>query len=742
MIFDLNTKGQERLDAEARANPLKADQVEPTAFTGTFKGITSGVMKGGVRAAQFLGLAGSTVPALLDRVAPETDGDSRLDRYFKTFDDITKNPVDYWTPAATEVGMVGRFMGGLGEIVIPFLAGGKSAIPTITAIAGSQTTGVGLDLTKAGVDAKTTGFVSSVQGLSAAAGFAIPFFGNTLASRMTSGVAGNLATNMGGAALQSRALNVAGRPDVAAQFNPLDLEARAVDILTGLAFGGLAHVTAPRAQRRLNANEVDAVFSAANAKHFQQDTALGVPIDAASSVRHQNAIETAIQQLVRGERVSVADTITDATFLRQQPRTPVSQAVLDAYNPVPEVTAQVLPPSGPKPPASGRAADAQALAATAGRLGIRPDDLAAIIHYETSGTMSPGVRGGAGNRHIGLIQFGIEEQRRYGANQKQSFSEQLQAVERYLKDRGARPGDGISELYRIINGGNRNVSLAASDGNATIAQHIERITKRRDTDPNVRDWISEFSQVAEVPRETQGQPAIRSAAIEPQRVDVITESGNRVTARFELAEADSLPIPPRQAPDAAARVPEQTSSVVRLGVIGELRPELLGESPRAAEGAPLLRADGQIEAGNARVSAIRAAYDAGTADAYRGFLTENAQRFGIDPARISEMQRPVLVRRAEADSARPAPATQQPNPLAPPEQGQRAAQPAPEPATVEQATARQIADQTPDLRVTLDDGTELSAREAVALLDDDAARAQVDGQAFMAAVTCFLRAGA
>jgi len=63
-------------------------------------------------------------------------------------------------------------------------------------------------------------------------------------------------------------------------------------------------------------------------------------------------------------------------------------------------------------------------------------------------------------------------------------------------------------------------------------------------------------------------------------------------------------------------------------------------------GAPLLALDGKtIIAGNGRTMAIRQAYQEGGADGYRQFLQDNSAQFGIDPAQLSEMENPVLVRR-------------------------------------------------------------------------------------------------
>lgn len=91
-------------------------------------------------------------------------------------------------------------------------------------------------------------------------------------------------------------------------------------------------------------------------------------------------------------------------------------------------------------------------------LGISPIDLATVISYETGGSFDPAIRGGVRDaqgrgKHIGLIQFGPSEQGTYGANQQQSVGEQMQAVVRYLRHRGVKPGMGLLDVYSTVNAG-------------------------------------------------------------------------------------------------------------------------------------------------------------------------------------------------------------------------------------------------------------------------------------------------
>lgn len=119
---------------------------------------------------------------------------------------------------------------------------------------------------------------------------------------------------------------------------------------------------------------------------------------------------------------------------------------------------------------------ASAITAAAGRLGVDPTDLGTVISFETGGTLSPGQYGGAGGKHLGLIQFGPEEQRKYGVKPDQAFGDQMVAVESYLRDRGVKPGMGMLDLYSTVNAGRPgryNASDAANGGTpGTVADKV------------------------------------------------------------------------------------------------------------------------------------------------------------------------------------------------------------------------------------------------------------------------------
>ncbi|WIJ26602.1 hypothetical protein [Devosia sp. RR2S18] len=130
---------------------------------------------------------------------------------------------------------------------------------------------------------------------------------------------------------------------------------------------------------------------------------------------------------------------------------------------------------------------------------------------------------------------------------------------------------------------------------------------------------------------------------------VYTPSGRKVPVEYQVVDADAL-VPsqlddlrpnPRFDASLQPRDRSRAASDVQIArIAGELQPERLGPSASAAEGAPIIGSDGMVESGNARVLAIRRAYQQNgpQAAAYREYLASQ----GFD---TSGLAKPVLVRR-------------------------------------------------------------------------------------------------
>lgn len=109
---------------------------------------------------------------------------------------------------------------------------------------------------------------------------------------------------------------------------------------------------------------------------------------------------------------------------------------------------------------------ADAIRASAQRLGIDPSDLATALSYETSGTFDPWKAGPVTQwgQHRGLFQWGEPQRKKYGVTQDMSVADQLKAGEQYLTDAGVKPGHGLLDIYSAINSG-RVGNYNATDAN-------------------------------------------------------------------------------------------------------------------------------------------------------------------------------------------------------------------------------------------------------------------------------------
>lgn len=328
-VFDLDEQGRKQLDEQAVAHPLDLSKVKPGFWDNFIPATGMELMKGGARAGRTAAIVGAIPVAARDDylssfmsddvadflqaqgVANPTRGTTTAgqDAYFAdVVEGIGQRAVDAWTPDPAETGTAGRVLGGLAEIVLPLAAaGGNPAL-----LAATEGIERPASLVKQGVGAGTAQAVGLAGSVGTLAGFKLPAaFGSTLTQRLATGAAGNLLLGAGVSGVQYAALQAGGSAEQAKAFDPLDVEARAVDALTGLAFGALAHATAPR----VPLEQRDALLTARNANRFQRTATAPLVADEGAAIRGQDALQDALEQLARGEPVNVVDTIRPSDFL-------------------------------------------------------------------------------------------------------------------------------------------------------------------------------------------------------------------------------------------------------------------------------------------------------------------------------------------------------------------------------------------------------------------------------------------
>lgn len=106
-----------------------------------------------------------------------------------------------------------------------------------------------------------------------------------------------------------------------------------------------------------------------------------------------------------------------------------------------------------------------AVRASSARLGVSPSDVLTAMSYETGGKLDPNLWGGKGGKYLGLIQFGPEEQAKYGVRPGMPLEEHVNAAENFLRDRGVKPGMGLLDIYSTINAGHPGLYDRSDAGN-------------------------------------------------------------------------------------------------------------------------------------------------------------------------------------------------------------------------------------------------------------------------------------
>jgi hypothetical protein len=162
--------------------------------------------------------------------------------------------------------------------------------------------------------------------------------------------------------------------------------------------------------------------------------------------------------------------------------------------------------------------------------------------------------------------------------------------------------------------------------------------------------FSLFLQDLEFEQPRRGIPGAQAPAT--------TARGTTVDTQYEVLDVndlvtshdDALGLNPAFPQELQPRERGRVGSQLQIGQIEQnLQPAFLGESPQAAEGAPIIGSDNLVESGNARTIALRRLYGRNGGEIYRQWLKENAYRFGIAPDRIDQVQNPILVRRRMTD---------------------------------------------------------------------------------------------
>lgn len=161
------------------------------------------------------------------------------------------------------------------------------------------------------------------------------------------------------------------------------------------------------------------------------------------------------------------------------------------------------------------------------------------------------------------------------------------------------------------------------------------------------------SKLNETTKETKKNVQVK--AITGNDGVTFTENGTKIEFAYLIVEAKDLivsndangKVNPDYPSELQPRDRSREASRTQIQNIAQkLNPELLGESAKVSDGAPIIGPDMIVESGNGRTLAIQKMYDEGydTSLDYGEFLTENAEKLGFNKAQLETFKKPMLVR--------------------------------------------------------------------------------------------------
>lgn len=305
MSLDLyQDETRERL---ASLRPVSTPEVG--AFDNFVVGSAKMTMRGFASAASGIDIAGGALASIQDKIMGT--GNQAQDLYFKEHEDVLGSAVDYWTPRPNEVGAASEVVGGLLS-TLPLVILSPAA-----AIAGTQL-GTAEDLSKKGVSSEKAQGVGAVQGAGLGLGIWMPILGQNGWQRVLIGGAGYNAAQ--GVVMRGASGAILEGTPAADEFKAFDGKALTLDVLMGMAFGSLAHLSPSQRQQgaqywdrltkwaeSLDPSQVDSIAALRQSQHMNVDSVPGKLEGVTDIEAHTQRLKAAIDQLSKGEPVAVDD---------------------------------------------------------------------------------------------------------------------------------------------------------------------------------------------------------------------------------------------------------------------------------------------------------------------------------------------------------------------------------------------------------------------------------------------------
>ncbi len=562
----------------------------------------------------------------------------------KARDDLVYESIDYLKDEEN-TGTIGNIAFSLGDYatraVVGSAVGGVAGAAAVTG--ASETHYVYGDLTRDGVDSETAAKVALTDGVVAAAATALPMSygfkgtGGIVKDGLLS-IGGATALSQGGQAVSGEILESEGYEKQAKKYE-VNAETIGTDLLLNTLFFGAAR----GASRYLNKTpeqleaEIDRERAALVLNELEFEDTL-TPVKPADPIQHNNHLknlDASVEAVRMGRPVNVVHPVKGEE--KQKPVNYESMAL----------------PS-----------NAKAIARKAQMEGVSPSVALTIAHIETGGKFDHTAKNPTSSAH-GLFQVLDKTWKGQGGGDRYSIDEQIKQGLKHIKNAnasmrkslGREPVEHEQYLGHLLGPGGAAAVLKA-DPNAKLIDVVRKYDSKNADAIVANNGMSGLT-VGQAIGKWQNKWNSLSARYGGNGTSTaIGMDGSSYDMAYEVKSLDELiasndlaygvnPLYPSELQPRDRTREASRQQIERMAE--DLRPELLGESPKLSDGAPIIGMDNVVESGNGRTLAIAKAYESGRADEYRAYIEQYANEKGWD---ISGINNPVLVRTRLTDTDR------------------------------------------------------------------------------------------
>lgn len=554
--------------------------------------------------------------------------------------DLVYESIDYLQDKEN-TGTIGNIAFSLGDYAtraaLGSAVGGVGGAAAVTG--ASETNYVYGDLTRDGVDSETAAKVALTDGAVAAVSTALPMSygfkgtGGIVKDGLLS-IGGATALSQGGQAASGAILESEGYDKQAKKYE-VNAESVTTDILLNTLFFGAARgagkylnnpdVTPEQQQAALVLNELE----------FEETLAPVKPANPVQANNHYKNMDDATEAIRMGRPVNVVHPVKG-----EEKQKPVNYDTM------------ALP------------TNAKTIARKAQQAGIPPNVALTIAHIETGGSFSHTAKNPTSSAH-GLFQVLDKSWSNLGGGDRSNIDEQIRIgfkhmkqAESYIKKSIGRELQPHEHYLGHLLGPGGASSVLKADPNAKLIDVVRKYDPKNANDI-VKNNAMEGMTVGQAIGKWRNKWNSLSARYGGNGTSTaIGMDGSSYDMAYEVKSLDELiasndlaygvnPLYPSELQPRDRTREASRQQIERMAE--DLRPELLGESPKLSDGAPIIGMDNVVESGNGRTLAIAKAYESGRAEEYRAFLEQYAAERGIDIAGINN---PVLVRTRLTDTDR------------------------------------------------------------------------------------------